>query len=99
MEELNQTQNPNIEPEKPRPIEPTKQNWIWLGVITIITIAVVLIVWKYFGPIAENPVIQPTPTPTPTPETQVNLEEDALNVDLGNLDSEFQEIDNDLNGL
>lgn len=103
MDELNQVQNPNVEPEKEKSPAPTRQSWIWLGIFAAVAVTIVFVIWRYLSfPVVESPILlSPTPTATPelTPESEADIEEDVLQVDVGDLDKEFKNIDSDLDSL
>lgn len=99
MDELNQMQNPNITPPMMSSgQEKGKKLWIWVSVAVAVVVAG--LVW-YFG--TSQTGFPQLPIPTPTPQTEAQLDSqignEVENVDIGNLDAEFQGIDADLNSL
>lgn len=93
-----QMQNPNMASSPRQTLIKGKKMWIWVSVAVAIVVAG--LVW-YFG--ARQGVLPPLPIPTPTPEAGVQLDvelsSEVENVDLGDLESEFKDIDADLNSL
>ena len=95
-----QMQNPNV--SSPMTSIPTgnKKYSPWL----VVTIAMVVagLVWWYFSSM-QGSLLPQLPVPTPTPEaviqSDLQLSSEVESVDLGNLDSEFKDIDNDLSSL
>ncbi|OGN06490.1 MAG: hypothetical protein A3B86_03525 [Candidatus Yanofskybacteria bacterium RIFCSPHIGHO2_02_FULL_38_22b] len=94
-----QMQNPNVTP----PLMPSgsrngKKLWIWVSVAVAVVVAG--FIW-YFG--SKQGILPQLPIPTPTPQTEAQLDaqlnSEVGEVDLGDLDSEFKSIDQDLNSL
>ena len=93
-------QNPNVTPSippTPSDLQKGRKMWIWVGVVVAVVVAG--LVW-YFS--AEPLGLPQLPSPTPTSEAgvfdnQLNTEVD--NIDLGDVNSEFQVIDADINSL
>ena len=67
-------------------------------IILAVAVLALIIWWVSRAPQLEQAVV-PTPTPTPTPAVQDELLQEADQLDLGNPDQEFEEIDQELNTL
>ncbi|MDP3697782.1 MAG: hypothetical protein Q8R55_07285 [Candidatus Taylorbacteria bacterium] len=106
-----QMQNPNVPPMTPaggQPMGPTapmmsqmsmKKKGPWLWIIIGIAAAVAGVAWWYISQMAVEPVgQQPSPVNQEAREDTM-LSKDIQEADLGDLDKEFQAIDNDLNSL
>lgn len=97
MDELNQMQNPNVTPS---PMSSKLKNKKTLWIIIAVAVVVAGLAWYFSAMQVDSPQL-PVPTPTPEVEAQLDsqLNTEVENIDLGDLDTEFKEIDNDLNSL
>ncbi len=100
----------DISTPSPSPTSPSSSSTplIITAVVVILLLAAVAGLAWYMWPstVAENeeispsPLVQTEPTPTPAIEEEVNDLTDELDtIDLGDLDEEFEDIDNDLKAL
>jgi len=70
-------------------------------VLLFVTLAVALFFWRsggtapYSAPLGNQPV---TPAPAPQ-DTAAAITKDVSNIDIGDLDKEFKDIDSSLNSL
>ena len=99
MDELNQIQNPNVSMNNNPAMSPEKQkSWLFMAVVAIIAAGVV--VWWFAGlmtvDLADQQQLVPMDQEAKS-DALINAEIEG--VDLGDLDKEFQTIDNDLNSL
>lgn len=103
MDELNQIQNPNVTPSQMPSMSqmPMKKNNYLFPVTVGVLVTVGAFAWWYIGQMNNGPVA------VNQPEIKINQDarEDALiiksvgEVDMGNLDTEFQAVDSDINSL
>ncbi len=110
MDELNQMQNPNVPPMTPaggQPMGPTppmmpkmsmekKGSWLWI--IIGIAVAVAGLAWWYIGRMAVEPGVQQPQINKEAREDMI-IGNDIQEASLGDLDMEFQAVDQDLNSL
>ena len=68
-------------------------------VLIIVAVAVLALIiwWVNRSPVTKQAVV-PTPTP-PAAVVQDELQQEANDLDLGDVNGEFQEVDRDLNSL
>ena len=110
MDELNQTQNSNTPPVVPNQAPPVyqvppvlkqapkKKNYLFL-IVVLVLVAVGAFAWWYVSQMGNEPLV------LDEPQINQDAREDALisrelgDVDMGDLDSEFESIDSDINSL
>ena len=96
MENINPMENnmPSIEPVK----DGGQKKDFSLPLMVLAAAVLALIIWWVARAPAEEVVVAtPTPTSTPVVKDEIQMEVEAM--DLGDIDSEFKEIDQDLNTL
>ena len=99
--DLNTPPNPlsQIPSDAPLTKEHRHREYFYLA-IAVILIAAGLIWWQIGKLTDESAIVIPTPRPTPEAQTEINnISQDVQAVDMGNLNADFQQIDNDLNSL
>jgi predicted negative regulator of RcsB-dependent stress response len=103
---MEQNIEPKIEPEK----KINKKNIIILVIVGLIAILILLAIWYWWAqksvvtqevaPSAppSQPAVAVQPVP-PKEDSVSSINQELNGIDLGNLDQEFQAIDQDLNSL
>lgn len=79
-----------METQSPISTEPKKSLWIWLILILVLVLAGGYFVWNYYAN-KTTPVTTPTPSSVTTSSAADNL--NAVDKELSNLDSDFDQLD------
>lgn len=101
--DLNTTPNPLSQIPSNAPLTKTYKHkeYFYLAIAVILVCAGIL--WwqldKYASDFNFGQNIQNNPTSTPLNQDISDIQSDLNNIDAGNLDSEFKDIDNELNKL
>ena len=104
MEEFNQIQNPNIPSADSGQMPSTsqmsmkKKSPLFL-VIVLVLVAVGAFAWWYVGQMNDEPVVVSQPQVNQDAREDIEINKELGEIDLGNLNAEFQAIDTDLNSL
>lgn len=109
MDELNQIQNPNVTsglPSQPGQVSPMSQMPVkkksYLFPITLVLlVAIGAFSWWYIGQMNDEPVVvnQPEVKVNQDAREDIQTSKEIGEVDMGNLDVEFQAVDSDMNSL
>ncbi|MEK7629898.1 MAG: hypothetical protein AAB432_00745 [Patescibacteria group bacterium] len=68
-------------------------------IIWLIILVVVLLVWWFMKSSNSVPSIDPRANLQTAPDSTVNISNDLSGIDVGSVDSGFDNIDQDINGL
>ena len=104
MEEFNQIQNPNIpsanSDQMPSMTQtPMKKKGSLFLVVILVLVAVGAFAWWYIGQMNDEPVVVNQPQVNQDVREDIQINKELGEIDLGNLNAEFQAIDTDLNSL
>ena len=105
MDEINQTQNPNMpmpgQPVSPAPAPsmPASKKSFLLWIIIAIALVVGAVIWWYVGQMAVEPIVQQQPDINQEARIDTMINKDIQSVDSANIDAEFKTIDADINSL
>lgn len=112
MDELNQTQNPNMtmpgQPAAPAPVPapmpqmpvaPAKKKSFLLWIVMGVALAVAGGAWWYISQMAVEPIVQQQPDINQEARIDTMINKDIQSIDDTNLDSEFKTIDADIDSL
>ena len=106
--DLNQIQNPNVPPMpppaggsmgQPMPTNAMKNKRLWFWIVVAIVVAVGAVAWWYVSRMAVIPFISEQPQIDQEAREDAMISGDIQEADLGDLDKEFMDVDQDLNSL
>lgn len=112
MDELNQNPNITIQPGQPpsqgdpaqyqQSMQPTSKGkkpgpLFWFLIIAIVAVGV--FIWWYLGQMSPEPALTEQPKINQEARQDALINNEIQNIDLGNIDKEFDSIDKDLNSL
>lgn len=111
MDELNQNPNISIQPSQPpqsaEPVpqslmmtEPGKKKFNFLlWVLIAALVAIGALTWWYLNQMSPEPVLTEQPKINQEARQDILINNEIQDIDLGNIDKEFESIDKDLNSL